>query len=157
MGGPREDAAAALLQNGKVLVTGGYTAPRAAKQRRALRPASGAWSPAAPMTDPRYSLARHPRRRPRARGRWASTRSPNWQRRIYDPATTVAGRRGLHAHDAAQVPLADGTVLASGNSNGRIAPELSCYEPEANVVGGRGRSPPRHEAAAALLPPTAAS
>jgi hypothetical protein len=135
------------LLDGRVLVVGGYVdAPFPGEVLRSteiFNPATGLWSPAAPMSAPRHAAAAITLKDGRVLVAGGTTRffpppSVVASAEIYDPATgfwtTVAAMKTPRAV-ATGTLLADGKVLVVGGGNdlsfGLRSAEI--YDPAANV------------------------
>jgi Galactose oxidase, central domain/Kelch motif len=156
----RNDAAAAPLPDGRVLVAGGFHESSA----EIFDPATGTFSSAGigPMTVDRYKAAAAPLPDGRVliAGGESTEGSPLSSAEIFDPATNTFSSAGIGSMtvarwDAAAAPLPDGRVLIVGGCCGastRSSAEV--FNPATNTFSSAGigsTSDPREGAVAAPL------
>jgi hypothetical protein len=160
---PRADHSATLLNNGKVLVAGGYSNRGAqsgiTQTTEIYDPAAGSFSPARDMSFSRFKHAAVLLRDGRVLIAGGIASPPDASRQyttaeLYDPATNSFARTGdmnmfrYKVKNAAAL-LADGKVLVAGGSWG-----LEIYDPATEKFSMRtGRmTPMRYYSTATLLP-----
>ncbi|HEV2150381.1 MAG TPA: kelch repeat-containing protein [Longimicrobiaceae bacterium] len=152
---PRSAHAAALLPDGRVLVTGGWTGRHTTAGAEVFDPASGRFTPVGEMVEARLSHSAVPL----PDGRVLLCCSPESREtfaEVFDPATStfsaVATSRVPSAGSVA-VALADGRVLVTGGRHhGRALRSAEIYHPATGELRPTGdMAVPRHKHAAVRL------
>ncbi|MGA2631416.1 MAG: kelch repeat-containing protein, partial [Terriglobia bacterium] len=154
----RSGAAAAMLSDGRVLVTGGDGAAGAALSSAEVFSLDGAFTPVAPMS---FARSKHVAvalkdGRVLVAGGVGIDGSASNSAEIYDPSSNVWQAAGamLEARSGATATLlSDGRVLVAGGASGSVvSPTLEVFDPVSDsFVPGGVMSSPRQDHAAARL------
>jgi Ca2+-binding RTX toxin-like protein len=145
----RAESAAAPLPDGRVLVAGGFdnrSSPQTPQSAEIFDPATGSFSPTAPLTAPRYGAAAAPL--PDGRVLIAGGATNGASAEIFDPATgTFSPTVVMTAERAAPAaaPLPEGRVLVAGGlhaaavlSSAEIFAPATCRGKQATMLGTDG-------------------
>jgi N-acetylneuraminic acid mutarotase len=131
---------AVLLDNGKVLVAGGFVNNTAVASTELYDPATGTWSPAAPMRTARagFVMVKLANGQVLAAGGYRADGQSTATAETYDPATNTwtntANTMGAARGDASIALLGDGRALvAGGMTTNPTDPNLDVYLDSAEV------------------------
>ncbi len=115
---------ALTLQNGRVLVAGGFDGAKTLRTADLFDPSTGTWQPTGMMTTPRggYSATLLPSGKVLVAGGFGARNLFLRSAELYDPATgiwTKTGNMTVGRQQMGSTLLPDGTVLVAGGNTGR--------------------------------------
>lgn len=133
----RSDARATVLNDGRILLTGGHDGPRLVSRTEIFDPATGRWASVAPLPLPRtqFTIATLPDGQVLVAGGLEAPGLPSATSVVYDPVKDewrdgprLAMERVLHA----DLQLADGSVLLIGGQNA-AGGSVELYDPRSGT------------------------